>query len=50
MCVKVALPDISFLPPPQIKFLTKQRKKTEYYTVVFELEVGLLNCNFDPGH
>jgi hypothetical protein len=50
MLVKMALRDISFLPSPQTKFLTKQKKKMEYYNVVFKREVGGINNYFDPEH
>jgi hypothetical protein len=50
MRVKVALSDISFLPPPQTRFLTRRRKKVKFYTVIFEPDVGGINSNFDPGH
>jgi hypothetical protein len=50
MRVKVAHPDISFLHPPQTRFLTRCRKKVKFYTVIFEPDVGEINSNFDPRH
>jgi hypothetical protein len=48
--VKFVLPDISFLPPPQVKFLKKESRKVKYYTILFEPKLDGINNNYDPDH
>jgi hypothetical protein len=47
MHAKVAILDISFLHPPQIKILDLTKEEDEIHKVVFESKVGGINNNFD---